>query len=461
MHAHPIIPVSKAEAVRLPYRDTGHFQGIVTDYLDSDPKLAAFYTYQPDVAGFKKAIEDRRSYAYPREQLLDALEKQYESLDAPEGVKRNLQLLRNSNCFTITTAHQPNVFTGPLYFVYKILHTIQLTEWAKRSQPDFDFVPVFFMGSEDADLDELGHFTVEGKRYQWKTKQSGAVGRMKVDKAFLQLITELEGQVAVHPFGAELVTLLHKAYREGASIQDCTLRLVNALFGAYGLVVLIPDDPALKQLFQRVASKELKEQFSHRAVATTVADLGKTYKVQAGGRELNLFYLLNDQRERLELQNGKYKVPALGLEFTPAEILAELEQHPERFSPNVILRGVFQEMILPNVAFIGGGGEIAYWLELKNVFRQAEVPYPVLVLRNSFLVINEEQRSRLDALGFGIPDIFKNTNDLLNDYVRRESFNKISLSEEKGELNSFYQQLHESVLATDVSLAEHVNALQA
>jgi bacillithiol synthase len=470
MQSHPNLPAISAEAVHIPYRDTGFFSGLVTDYLDNDPRLHPFFTYRPDHAGLRKAIDDRASYTYHREALVNALEKQYEEIRQPQQLKHNLALLRNNNCFTITTAHQPNIFTGPLYFIYKILHTIRLAATLKKQLPGFDFVPVFFMGSEDADLDELGHFTVDGKRYDWKTKQVGAVGRMKVDKGFTKLIDELEGQLSVHTHGKEAIEIFRKAYAEGETIQQCTLGLVNALFGEYGLVVLIPDNAALKKIFHPVVAKELREQFSHKAVAATVTELGKTYKVQAGGRELNLFYLVDDKRERIEIQNSrlndivgqaKFKIQNTTIEFSEAEILQELEQHPERFSPNVILRGVFQEMILPNIAFIGGGGEIAYWLELKQVFADAGVPYPALVLRNSFLVLSTAHRVLLNELGFETSDIFKSDTELLNELVRRESVNPVSLSEEKGELNSFYQQLHETALKTDASLAEHVNALQA
>ncbi len=449
------------EVTHLPYQDTGFFSKIVIDYLQQNERLSSFYNYDISIEGVKKAISERKQVSYDRSVLVSALQEQYKGVEITDAVQRNLDLLLEENTFTITTAHQPNIFTGPLYFIYKILHTIKIAETLQKQIPANNFVPVFFMGSEDADLEELGHFTVDGKRYEWNTNQTGAVGRMKVDKTFIGLIKELAGQIRVDPFGKELVDVFERCYVLDKAIQQCTLELVNNLFGDYGLVVLIPDNADLKGLFKPVIKKELLEQFSHKAVEETISLLSQDYKVQAGGRDVNFFYLLDDKRERIELVNSKYVIKNFQKEFSEDEILKEVEEHPERFSPNVILRGVFQEMILPNIIFIGGGGEIAYWLELKQVFEQADVPFPMLVLRNSFLLIKKEQLDILDGLGFTIKDYFKSSEELLNQLTKHTSSNQLSLSEEIGELNSFYHQLHETAFKIDASLADHVNALQA
>ncbi len=443
------------------YAETGYFPRIVVDYLKDNPQLSPFYKYRPDLNGIKQAIEDRKEFRYDRKTLVAKLRKQYEGINFSAKLEKNLELLKAETTFTVTTAHQPNIFTGPLYFIYKILHAIKLAEKLKAEFPENDFVPVYYMGSEDADLDELGNFIVDGKRYEWKTKQTGAVGRMKVDKAFLSLITELNGQLSVLPYGKEIIAIFQSCYAEGETLQSCTLKLTNKLFGELGLVVLIPDTPDLKKLFIPVLQRELQEQFSHKAVESTISDWSQHYKVQAGGRELNLFYLVDDKRERIETTKDGFSVIALNRVWSKEEMLIELDQHPERFSPNVILRGVFQETILPNIAFIGGGGEISYWLELKKVFETANVSYPVLVLRNSFLLMTERDSELISELGFDLKDAFKSPEILLNELTKRESSNQLSLSEEKGELNSYYQQLHETILKIDSSLAEHVNALQS
>jgi bacillithiol biosynthesis cysteine-adding enzyme BshC len=391
---------------------------------------------------------------------VDVLTQQYANIDQSEKLKNNIALLADQNTFTVTTAHQPNIFTGPLYFIYKILHAVKLAEELTASMPQYKFVPVYYMGSEDADLDELGYVNVGGQKLVWETKQTGAVGRMKVDKQLWKLIDAIYGQVGVLPFGNEWIDLLKRCYQEGTTIQQATLQLVNALFGEYGLVVLVPDNAKLKSAFHSVVEKELTEGFSHKAVADTIEQLGKNYKVQAGGRDLNLFYLINDKRERIELGGEKYEVKTLGLSFSKDEILTELKEYPERFSANVILRGAFQETVLPNIAFIGGGGELAYWMELKNVFEAVQIPYPVLILRNSFLVRTKEQADKWQKLGFTDIDLFKEELTLINTLVKRESDHQLSLAKELQQAHDYYAQLRAVTDAVDKTLSEHLLSLE-
>ncbi len=357
-------------------------------------------------------------------------------------------------------------FHGHLYFIYKILHAIKLAETLSGQITGCNFVPVYYMGSEDADLEELGHIYIDGKKYEWITNQQGAVGRMKVDKALLQLINDISGQLLVHPHGNEMVELMKACYKEGTTIQQATFNFVNALFADYGLLILLPDNRLLKNAFAPVIEKELLQQFSHAAVQETVKHFPSKYKVQAAGRELNLFYLTDEGRERIEVVNGQWSTMPAGRQvvnsekvFNQEQILTELKEYPERFSPNVILRPVFQEMILPNIAFIGGGGEIAYWLELKKVFEAAGVPYPVLILRNSFLLVDEKSDELIKKLNLSAEDIFKPELELMNALVKKESSNQLSLENEKQLLQQLYNKLKLVAGNTDATLQAHAEAL--
>jgi bacillithiol biosynthesis cysteine-adding enzyme BshC len=443
----------------IPYDKTGYFSKLVIDYLNSAPQLQPFYNFSPTLEGLEQSIGQRKNFRH-RKLLVETLQQQYEGLNVHEKVSANLQLLSNENTFTVTTAHQPNIFTGPLYVVYKIFHAIKLAEDLKQQLPQYNFVPVYFVGSEDADLEELNNFTINGRKYVWETKQTGAVGRMKVDKNLMQLMNEMAGQLSVLPYGNELMKIFRDAYKERSTIQQSTLNLLNALFGEYGLIVLIPDNAAFKKMFQPVLEKELKEQFSHKAVKETAKHLETNYKVQASGREINLFYLIDDKRERIEIENLKFKIQNSTLEFTKEEILNELGEHPERFSPNVILRGALQETILPNIAFIGGGGELAYWLELKEVFRQAGVPYPALFLRNSFLIIDEKQYQIIQKLGLNEEDIFAEEHELMKKIVSINTNDGYTLNGKMESFESLYNKLEQQAFSIDPTLSNHVIALK-
>ena len=452
--------IKQSIAKCIPYSSTGFFSTLVSDYLSGDEKLKEFYEHPVSLDGIKASIAARKGFNTNRELLVTALTKQYEGIELNERQNQNLQSLLSPDTFTITTAHQPNIFTGPLYFIYKIIHTIKLADELKTNIPEYNFVPVYYMGSEDADLDELGYIYLNGEKLVWETNQTGAVGRMKIDKALLQIITKIEGQVGIYPYGNELTALFRQCYTIGKTIQQATLEMVNALFADYGLLVVIPDNAALKASFNTIINKELTEQFSHKAVSATLTKLNKHYKPQAGGRELNLFYLIGDKRERIELINRRFIVTTLNKEWKLEEILVELENNPERFSANVILRGVFQETILPNIAFIGGGGELAYWLELKEVFNAAQVPYPMLILRNSFLLVKEKQAERIAKLGFTLEDFFADKTALINQLVQEHSTNKLSFYDELEGIKAIYQQLKENVSTIDSTLITHIDALQ-
>lgn len=450
----------KSNCQYISYGSTGFFSKIVADYVAQAATIKPFFKHDSGITGIRASVEARKQFPTNRTLLVEVLRKQYDGLALSSSQQQNLDHLIQDNTFTVTTAHQPNIFTGPLYFIYKILHTVKLAEELKTAMPENNFVPVYYMGSEDADLDELGFINLNGEKLVWNTKQTGAVGRMKVDKALIELMEKINGQIAVQENGKQLISLFRKCYSLNKTIQQATLELVNELFADFGVLVVIPDNSTLKKSFETVVEKELTEQFSYSIVEQTAKELAKNYKVQASGRELNLFYLIDDKRERIEVQDSKFKIQNLKLEFSKAEILDELKNYPERFSANVILRGVFQETILPNIAFIGGGGELAYWLELKNVFAAVNVPYPVLVLRNSFLLLHEKQLQQWKEMGFDVKDLFKEERTLLNEFVKKHSNNKLHLNGELQILEDFYMKVKSLTDSIDVTLSQHVEALQ-
>ncbi len=287
-------------STRLPYRQTNSFSKTVLDYLDHTEGLKPFYAHSQLCREFKKQLKQEKILTTNRELLVQELKKQYEGVETSDKVKANIELLLSKDTFTITTAHQNNIFTGPLYFIYKIIHAIKLADHLKTSLPDYNFVPVFYIGSEDADLDELNHIHLGGEKLTWNTKQTGAVGRMKVDKELVKLIGLMEGQLLVLPYGNEIIASLKKYYKEGTTIQEATFQFVNSLFAEYGLIVLLPDNAVLKKQMVSVFEDDLLNQTASGIVEKTAERLQAAgYKVQASPREINLFYLKDDKRERI------------------------------------------------------------------------------------------------------------------------------------------------------------------
>lgn len=459
MHFSRNLHTMSSSCIHIPFSSTQLFSKLINDYVEGKGTAIDFVQYAPNVEGYQAAIEGRKLHPIDRGLLVEVLTAQYANMDPKAAVQQHIELLKSDDTFVVTTAHQPNLFSGPLYFFYKIIHAIQLAASLKKQFPQYNFVPVYYMGSEDADLDEVGAFNLDATRYQWSTKQTGAIGRMVVDDALLKLIQQLEGYWSVLPQGKTALAILKEAYQKGKSINEATLSFVHAFFGPKGLLVLQPDDAKLKAAFIPVMEKELLTQFSHDAIQPAIAALSKAYHVQTEGRTLNLFYLKDQTRARIEKQGDQYIVVDTDIRFSQSEILTELHQYPERFSPNVILRGVYQETILPGVVFVGGGGELAYWMELKNVFQQVGVHYPLLQLRNSFLLINQKQATQWSSMQFGDQDFFKPMLDLEVAYVKKHASEALHLSDQMESLTNLYTVIKNEVVKVDPTLGAHAENL--
>jgi bacillithiol biosynthesis cysteine-adding enzyme BshC len=279
-------------------------------------------------------------------------------------------------------------------------------------------------------------------------------------KGLDKLLFRIEGELSVQPFGKELMAMLREAYLESPDIQTATFRLLHRLFAEYGLIVLIADLPSLKRLMIPIFEDDLFNNKPSEIVNKTIEQLSVQYKVQANPRAINLFYLKDDVRSRIEQKDDQFIVHDTELRFTKDELKEELHRYPERFSPNVILRGLFQERILPNIAFIGGGGETAYWLELKSLFDHYQTPFPVLVLRNSFLLVERQWKEKAERMGFGLTDLFNPAEELMNQLVKRDSQQNLNLEEEIAVANRYYESLRELARPIDPTLEQHVTALQ-
>ena len=444
----------------IPYQQIGSFSKIIVDYLNGSPELEPFYQHPVSIEGIRQGIESRKQFNTDRKLLVEVLRDQYKDIDIPSALHANIESLLEENTFSYVTAHQPNIFTGYLYFIYKILHVIRLAEFSAKQFPEYKFVPVYYMGSEDADLEELGKVFMNGEKIVWETDQKGAVGRMR-PKGLEKIITRIDGELSAYPFGKELISLLRECYSASPDMQTATLKLVNALFAEYGLVILIPDNAALKRSMHLVFEDDLLNQTASNIVEQTINTLSRRYKVQANPREINLFYLKDDIRDRIAKNAGEWKVVGHEIRFSQSELKVELLDHPERFSPNVILRGLFQETILPNIAFIGGGGETAYWLELKDLFHYYKVPFPMLVLRNSFLFIEKKVHERIKKTRIDIPGLFREERLIIEDIVKRDTTVQVQLNDEISEMINLYSRLKEVAGRTDITLQKHVEALQA
>jgi len=337
-----------------------------------------------------------------------------------------------------------------LYFIYKIVSAINLAKTLREHFPGKTFVPVYWMASEDHDFEEINHINVFGKKLVWNSSQKGSVGEFSTE-GLHDVIAELKTILGESDHAKELVHLFEKAYVKHSNLSYATRFIVNELFGEYGLITLDGNDEALKELFRNEFEKDVFENASYKAVSATIAKLKDDYSIQVNPREINVFYKDKQLRERIEADGENYKVVNTDKVFSKAELHTMIEKEPGKFSPNVVLRPLYQQKILPNAAYVGGPGEIAYWLQYKQLFEDYKITFPVLMPRNFVMMVDKGTRNKLQKLNISIEDSFKDGEDLVKQFIKTEYDNSV-LDDVREKLAEVYTSITEAVAAIDKTL---------
>ncbi len=423
-----------------------YFSPAVKDYLEGNESLKAFYSHSPTLEGLKLAAENRKWDSSAAKTLSAVLREQYQALGKTgKSVMEAIEALKKGNAITLTTGHQINLMTGPLYTVFKIASTIKLARILQQEFPEKKIIPVYWAATEDHDFEEIRSVFINGNTYTWEPPfpVSGAVGRISTQGLhdFFSQIEKNEG---------EKITLnrvfqtFKKAWTEQPTLSLAMRKAVHELFGSEGLICLDPDDARLKRLASSVFEQELFEKKSHPLIrnrSELLQDLG--HKPPVEPREINLFYLKEHFRERIISEDNQWKVLNTEISFSAEELKTELKEHPERFSPNVVMRPVYQELILPNIAYIGGPTEILYWLQLGSAFEAFGVPYPVLVPRDGFLPLPKDLYESFRKFGFSDEDLLVPAQRLLERYVRERMGEKLSTEKETKAIQALFLELKE------------------
>ncbi|WP_317898617.1 bacillithiol biosynthesis cysteine-adding enzyme BshC [Aurantibacillus circumpalustris] len=442
----------------LDFKSAGVLSSLVFDYLNKEEKLKSFYTAFPDINGFEKILKSNPYANFNREILFTALSKQSQVVaNTSEISQSNISKLKNKNTFTVTTGHQLCLFTGPLYFIYKIISTLNIAESLKKKFPEQDFVPVYWMASEDHDFEEVNNFNALGKTIVWKSSQTGAVGDFKTEelKKLFPSIQELFGRSENANY---LVDLFEKAYLKHSNLADATRFLVNELFGEYGIVIIDGNEAEFKHQFKEEFKKDIFDNTHFNLVNDSIkALINMGYTSQVNPRAINCFYIEEGLRTRIEKTGEVFNLVGSKRNFLKKELEAIIEHTPEKISPNVVLRPLYQQMILPNIAYVGGPGELAYWLEFKKMFDVSGVVFPILMPRNFVAVVDKITESKIEKLHFSVKDFYKSEQELIKE-LQANKDTIFNLSSEKETISEFYSKLLERVSAIDKTLSGSVSA---
>ncbi|HLG03515.1 MAG TPA: bacillithiol biosynthesis cysteine-adding enzyme BshC [Bacteroidia bacterium] len=431
----------------IPFAHTGKFPRLFLDYLNGSESVKPFYSFFPDNAGYDAAIASFKYEEGKRKIVGDVISGQYGKQSLPHPLLDKFLL---PGTLTVCTGHQLCLFTGPLYFIYKIISTISLAKKleAETGKP---VVPVYWMASEDHDFEEIASVNLFGKTLRWENPVKGPAGRLNVISMH-HLVGELKNLAGTGEHANHLLKIIEEAYEPGRSLAEATRMLVRKIFNEK-ILVLNPDDAELKRLFLPHMEMDIFENLAQREVEESIALLKKNgYDAQVNPRAINLFYLGVSFRERISFEEGKFKVLNTDLSFSPDELKKELNAHPERFSPNVVMRPLYQQFILPNIAYVGGPGELAYWLEYKSFFQRSGVFFPVLQPRHSVLLIERTVGEKLRKLHLTAGQIVAGQEELVQNFVATAAGEELNLAPEVEKLKESFRVVISKAEAADASL---------
>ena len=454
-------PAQTFTVTHVPFAKVPQFSNRDVAYVEGDERLRPFYTHPADYARFGEVFAQRLEQQPDRELLVSVLREQYDALGHTPEVDRQVEQLLDERTFTVVTAHQPSLFTGPLYYIFKIVSAIKLAQRINAEYPDYHVVPVFVSGGEDHDFEEVNHLNLFGKTVTWQSGETGSVGRMQTT-SLEAVLTEVKEILGDGEHAQKIYALLEQTHTAHATYGRAALALVHELFGHYGLVVLNMDRPALKRAYAPYIARELFEQPSQALVEAAQQQLEAAgFSGQAHAREINFFYLQEQSRERIVLEGDTYRVLNTELSFSAEALRKEIKAHPERFSPNVVMRPLYQEAILPNLAYVGGGGELAYWLERKAQFAAFGLPFPMLVRRDSAVWIDKTAAKRMAKLDLTFTDLLQETEGLIKRFVKASSEEELSFKAEKKELARIFEQIAALTKPVDPTLVKTVKSEMA
>lgn len=414
-------------------------KSIRTDYLDPQSDLRSFYQYPVQQPDFSQIVADKARENTDRATLQAVIAEQYKGLVLSEKSQAHLDRLADPNTFTITTGHQLVLFGGPLFTTYKVLTAIKLAEQLCERHPDNHFVPIFWIHTEDHDFEEVNHFF---SSYEEKHGYPGDFQAKVGDHILTEAIE------ALRP-GHLKATLQHH-YRAGQSMTDAFRGFINELFGPYGVLMLDADHPRLKAQFRQVIQEEIADAAAFQAVTQTSQAMAEAgYPLQIAPREINLFYLDELGRNRIVAVNGHFEAVDRSFRWTREELQQMVWEQPQYFSPNVSLRPLYQEMILPNLCYIGGWGELAYWLQLKGVFEHFGVNFPLLLPRMSATILRPGEATAWHEKGFTFADLQTSLSQLHRKYMP-QVWDDTDFCAQSAEILQQIERLHQQI-ASEIS----------
>jgi len=405
----------------IPLNEIRFFRKLIHDFTDLDSKLKPFLKSFVHLDSIQANLNLKKKH---RAILSNVIKEQYDETIFVNSdmsiLDNNISKLANNNVYTVTTGHQLNLCVSPLFLIYKITSVIAYANYLNNAIKDSYFVPCFWMASEDHDFDEIKSLHLDGKSYHWNMNNQDAVGNLS-SKSITHILEQIKDLLMMSNHGKELFDIYNYAYTNNSNYANATRSVLMSLFGDYGLVVVDGNHRKLKELFYPYLKAEVEENYVYKTVLQTNQLLKANYQPEINAMKTNIFYLYNNIRSKIHFDQNKYFTHDHDKCWSKSELLDEILSFPERFSPNVFLRTLYQEVVMPNLLYIGGPSEVAYWLQLKNMFETLGVEYPLLALRSHFLILSSRISNIMSTLNLADDDLFLTSHDQIKNILNHQS----------------------------------------
>lgn len=455
----------------IPTKQLPNISALVYDYFYSYQKVQEFYNGNfRDLTAFQRQVDKVQSRRLQRESLQAILKEQNQNYGCSEQTLGNINKLVEEQACAVVTGQQVGLFSGPLYTIYKALTAIKLTAYLNQTCKGC-FVPIFWLASDDHDIAEINHITllnknneIEDVRYQSHLSNNKIpASKIFLTPEILNCIQHLEDLIHDSEFKEEIISHLSEAYQPGRSFTEAFAVWMMRLFKPYGLIFIDASHPSLKELGKKVFHYEIAEDSpsSQQAIETSNKLKQAKYnsQIQLHKGILNVFFA-EQERQTIQLKDGVFCIKDTQQSYKKDEFLAMLGKKPHIFSPNVLLRPIYQDSLLPTVAYIGGPAEIAYFAQMKGVYESFDLPMPIIYPRKTITLIEKKIDKVLKNYDLQIQYIWQNVDRIINEIAKKQIPDSIekALSVATVHLELDFEFIKQEILAFEPALENSTDA---
>jgi len=453
------------------YKKLPGFSRLFLDYVYNYEQVKNFYPFDFRKANnypslFYKVLKTRK---VKNEEISEIIELQNKEYKLSPLTKRNIELLRQSNTIAVVTGQQVGIFSGPLYTIYKAITVIKLCESLKEKFDEFNFVPIFWMATDDHDFEEINNIEIIDKNnnlidiiYEdnWTREfNRGYVGELKIKKNFLELFTNLKLMLSETEFTPLVLGKVEKIYSAGKTYASAFKEFMIWLFDKYGLIIFDPSDVNVKNLLKPVFKGELINFRSHAdAIVMQSAILEENYHAQVKVKPINLFYSDGKGRRAIEPTENGFKIKRGKKNISLKEILELIDSKTNCFSPGVLLRPVCQDYLFPTGLYVAGPAEVAYFAQAMPIYKNFNVIPPVIYPRISATIIEKNVNKILRKFNLKFPDLILEEADFTKKVLQvfAEESADIIFSRTVENINLNFEKLKRKLIEIDPTLENSV-----